>query len=63
MEREGFFSKRQFAERLGISLNTLDRWLDAGILPKPAWFGARRYWPVNQVEVVLQRGTDRLRAA
>lgn len=38
-------SNRAFAERLGVSPRTIDRWVKAGILPQPtARIRTRKYW-------------------
>jgi hypothetical protein len=39
-----FESHRAFAERLGVSPRTLDRWTRAGLLPKPIRINKRKYW-------------------
>lgn len=30
--------------RYGISDRTVDRWVEAGVLPKPVYIRGRRYW-------------------
>ena len=35
---------RAFAERLGVSPRTIDRWTRAGLLPKPVRINKRKYW-------------------
>jgi hypothetical protein len=38
-------SNRAFAERHGVSVRTIDRWVKAGILPAPtAVIRTRKYW-------------------
>jgi hypothetical protein len=33
-----------FAERLGVSPRTVDRWIEQGILPQPDYVRGRKYW-------------------
>ena len=40
-------SHRRFAERRGVSTKTLDRWVEAGILPEPERIRKRKYWDPN----------------
>jgi hypothetical protein len=38
-------SNRAFAERHGVSTRTIDRWVKAGVLPRPtAVINGRKYW-------------------
>jgi hypothetical protein len=37
-------SHRAFAERLGVSPRTVDRWTKAGLLPRPIRINKRKYW-------------------
>jgi DNA-binding transcriptional MerR regulator len=32
------------ASRYGVSDRTVDRWVEAGVLPKPMYIQGRRYW-------------------
>jgi excisionase family DNA binding protein len=38
-------NRRQLAEKLGISIRTLQRWLSMGKIPKPIYLGSRRRLP------------------
>jgi len=40
-------SHRAFAERLGVSPRTIDRWTRAGLLPRPIRINKRKYWSPN----------------
>ena len=37
-------SHRAFAERLGVSTRTIDRWIRDGLLPRPIRINKRKYW-------------------
>jgi predicted site-specific integrase-resolvase len=37
-------------ERYSVSDRTIDRWLDAGILPPPVYINRRRYWLEEELE-------------
>jgi predicted DNA-binding transcriptional regulator AlpA len=43
-------TSRSLCERYGVVAKTLDRWVQAGILPQPMWINRRRYWDVKDVE-------------
>ncbi len=38
---------RRFAERHGVSTKTIDRWVEAKILPPPDRIRNRKYWDPN----------------
>jgi hypothetical protein len=38
---------RQLAHRYNVSTRTVDRWVDAGILPEPVHIRGRKYWPID----------------
>jgi DNA-binding transcriptional MerR regulator len=40
-------SYRRYAERRGVTTKTLDRWVDAGILPEPDRINKRKYFDPN----------------
>jgi predicted DNA-binding transcriptional regulator AlpA len=37
------------ADRYGVSDRTIDRWVDAGDLPKPVYIQGRRYWDASEL--------------
>jgi DNA-binding transcriptional MerR regulator len=41
---------RSLADRYGISLKTIDRWTEAGILPRPMRVNRRRFWDATELE-------------
>lgn len=41
---------RALCERYSVSDRTIDRWLDAGILPSPIYVNRRRYWLEEELE-------------
>ena len=41
---------RALCERYSVSDRTIDRWLDAGILPPPVYINRRRYWLEEELE-------------
>jgi hypothetical protein len=36
---------RTLADRYGVSIRTIERWCDAGILPPPMRINKRKFWP------------------
>jgi hypothetical protein len=48
------FSIGQFAERVGVSLNTIRNWEQQGVLPRPIYFsvGGHRLYTSDQMETV-----------
>jgi predicted site-specific integrase-resolvase len=36
---------RKFADRHGVSVRTVDRWAEAGIIPRPQIIRGRKYLP------------------
>lgn len=40
---------RLLAEANSISIRTLERWVEVGILPKPLRVNGRKFWPVGTV--------------
>lgn len=44
-----YYTPKTLADRLEVSLRTIYRWLDAGILPAPRRFGGLLRWPVQQI--------------
>ena len=40
---------RAVCARYGISDRTVDRWVDAGDLPKPVYIQGRRYWDADEL--------------
>jgi predicted site-specific integrase-resolvase len=36
---------RVMAEQHRVSIRTIERWTDAGILPQPERINGRKYWP------------------
>ena len=51
---------RALCERYSVSDRTIDRWLDAGILPPPMRINRRRYWDLEEIE---RRERDRMAGA
>ena len=40
---------RAVCARYGISDRTVDRWVEAGDLPKPVYIQGRRYWDADEL--------------
>ncbi len=40
---------RAVCARYGISDRTVDRWVEAGELPKPIYIQGRRYWDADEL--------------
>jgi hypothetical protein len=40
---------RVVAERHRVSIRTIERWTDAGILPPPLRINRRKFWPAGTV--------------
>jgi predicted site-specific integrase-resolvase len=40
---------RVVAERHRVSIRTVERWTDAGILPPPLRINGRKFWPAGTV--------------
>ena len=40
---------RAVCARYGISDRTVDRWVEAGVLPKPIYINGRRYWDAEEL--------------
>ena len=51
---------RHLCQRYDVCARTIDRWTQAGILPKPMTINKIRYWDEEEVE---QRDQERLAAA
>lgn len=49
---------RALQERYGVVDKTIDRWVQAGVLPAPMYINKRRYWDADEIE---QRDRDRQR--
>lgn len=48
---ERFLSKAQVRHRYGdCSVMTVHRWVEAGILPSPVYFGRRPFWALSQLQ-------------
>ena len=43
-------TSRVLCERHGVVTRTIDRWVEAGILPEPEYINGIRYWDVDEVE-------------
>jgi predicted DNA-binding transcriptional regulator AlpA len=41
---------RAVCTRYGISDRTVDRWVEAGVLPKPVYIQCRRYWSEESLD-------------
>jgi predicted site-specific integrase-resolvase len=50
---------RNICDRYGIVDKTVERWVDAGILPQPVYINKRRYFDEAEVE---QRERERMAA-
>ena len=37
------------ADRYGVSDRTIDRWVEASVLPKPVYINGRRYWDADEL--------------
>jgi MerR-like DNA binding protein len=40
---------RTIAERHQVSIRTVERWTDAGLLPPPMRIRGRKYWPAGTI--------------
>ena len=40
---------RAVCARYGISDRTVDRWVEASVLPKPVYIQGRRYWDADEL--------------
>jgi predicted site-specific integrase-resolvase len=49
---------RALQERYGVVDKTIDRWVQAGVLPAPMYINRRRYWDADEIE---HRDRDRPR--
>ena len=49
-----FVSHSQAAKIRGVSGRTLDRWIEAGIVPKPEIINRRKYHLIEKIEVIAQ---------
>jgi hypothetical protein len=38
---------RKMAEQNSVSIRTIERWADAGILPPPVRINGRKFWPAG----------------
>ena len=47
---------RRLCERYGVVPRTIDRWLEAGLLPEPLRINTIRYWDEAEIE---QRDRER----
>jgi hypothetical protein len=46
-----FVTARFLQARYGdVCDRTIDRWVEAGVLPKPTYIRNRRYWDLDQIE-------------
>jgi predicted DNA-binding transcriptional regulator AlpA len=45
----GLDRTRTVAERHGVSVRTIERWIEAGLLPPPLRIRGRKYWPAGTV--------------
>jgi DNA-binding transcriptional MerR regulator len=41
---------RELTERYAVTGRTIDRWLDAGILPRPMRINGVRYWDAAELD-------------
>jgi predicted site-specific integrase-resolvase len=41
---------RMLCQRYGVVTKTIDRWVAAGILPRPTYINGYRYWDSEQIE-------------
>lgn len=51
-------TKEETAERLRVSVNTLNHWIQTGEAPPSARIGKRRYWMAAQVDEWVARKFD-----
>jgi hypothetical protein len=47
---ERLLPTRELRKRYGVVTRTLDRWLEAGILPPPIRINQNRYWKEGELE-------------
>lgn len=43
-------TSRVLCERYDVVTRTIDRWVEAGILPEPEYINSIRYWDQDEVE-------------
>jgi hypothetical protein len=60
MQDEIYFSKRQVAQRYNVTIKTVERWVERGWLPEPAFTtgegpGKRSYWSVLRQLIPFER--------
>jgi predicted DNA-binding transcriptional regulator AlpA len=41
---------RYLCQRYGVVDRTIDRWVEAGVLPQPIYINNRRYWDLQEVD-------------
>ena len=51
-----FDSKQSLCERFGVSIMTLQRWKEKGLLPTPIRLGKANYYAREEVEARLVQG-------
>jgi predicted site-specific integrase-resolvase len=44
---QSVLTTRKLAEQNAVSIRTVERWTDAGILPQPMRINGRKFWPAN----------------
>ena len=52
-------SDRELSHLLSVSRSTLWRWTSQGILPKPLKIGGASRWRGDEIEVFIDRQSDR----
>jgi predicted site-specific integrase-resolvase len=45
--RPSLLSTRRVAEANSVSVRTIERWTDVGILPPPVRINGRKFWPAD----------------
>jgi predicted site-specific integrase-resolvase len=45
-----YLSARRIADHYGVSLRTVDRWIQQGVLPQPEYINGRRYLDLEEAE-------------
>ena len=63
MKTEKFNTTRALCERYGVVPRTIDRWIDAEVLPPPTWIRGRRYWPDSALEQIERASIGKRKAA
>ncbi|WP_081862913.1 helix-turn-helix transcriptional regulator [Azospirillum argentinense] len=53
-----YLSESSVADFFDTSKTTVRRWVEKGVLPKPAVIGGLKRWPVDELRAAARRGLD-----